>query len=317
VTASGTGEPVRISFAAIGTTAVLLVTDPAAAALGERLLRDDLDALDLACSRFRADSEVIRLFDSAGGWAPVSPLLAAALDAALTAADATDGLVDPTVAGAMVALGYDRDFAAVAPVDPRPAADPVPVPGWWRIQLDRAGGRVLLPRGIGLDLGATAKAFAADRAAARIHAETGCGVLVSLGGDLAAAGPPADGGWLIGIGDDHTEAQADDDPVVVISSGGLATSSITRRRWRRGGRDLHHIVDPRTGDAAQPVWRSVSVAAASCLDANTASTAAIIHGEAAPEWLAGLGLPARLVRLDGTVSTVAGWPAPTAALVGS
>jgi thiamine biosynthesis lipoprotein len=311
----GAAGPASISFAALGTTAVVLVTDPGAAAHAERVLRDDLDALDLACSRFRADSELVGLRDSAGSWSPLRPLLADALDAALTAAEVTDGLVDPTVADAVAGLGYDQDFAAMEPIDPRPAVRPTPAPGWWRVQFDRATRRVLLPRGIGLDLGATAKAFAADRAVARIHAETGCGALVSLGGDLAVAGAAPDGGWLVGVGDDHTGDPAADDPVVVISSGGLATSSITRRRWRRDGREVHHIVDPRTGDSAVPVWRSVCVAARSCLDANTASTAAIILGEAAPDWLARLELPARLVRLDGTVVRVAGWPATSDDLV--
>jgi thiamine biosynthesis lipoprotein len=97
--------------------------------------------------------------------------------------------------------------------------------------------------------------------------------------------------------------------VVAIRDGGLATSSTTARRWQRGGDVLHHILDPRTGLPAAPVWRTVSVAAASCADANTAATAAVIRGRQAPAWLASLGLPARLVEPDGTVLTVAGWPA--------
>ena len=97
--------------------------------------------------------------------------------------------------------------------------------------------------------------------------------------------------------------------VVAIRSGGLATSSTAARRWRRGGDVLHHILDPRSGLPAAPVWRTVSVAAATCTDANIASTAAIIRGEAAPAWLAGLGLAARLVAESGAVLTLGGWPA--------
>ena len=100
--------------------------------------------------------------------------------------------------------------------------------------------------------------------------------------------------------------------VVAIHGGGLATSSTVARRWRRGGDLLHHILDPRTGLPAAPVWRTVSVAAASCTDANIASTAAIIKGHAAPAWLAGLSLPARLVDEAGQVRTIGGWPAETA-----
>jgi thiamine biosynthesis lipoprotein len=294
----------RATFPALGTTAVLLVTEASALARAERLLRADLDALDLACSRFRADSEVRRL--PAGRPARVSPLLREALHAALRTAEATGGLVDPTVGGAVARLGYDRDFAEV-PADGPEAPAGTPAPGWWRVRL--AGDRVVVPRGVSLDLGASAKAFAADRAAGRIAEACGCGVLVSLGGDLAVAGRSPDGGWLVSVGDDHRR----DDPgdqVVAVSSGGLATSTVACRAWRRGGRTLHHIVDPRTGEVPEPVWRTVSVAGASCLAANAASTAAIVLGAGATRWLLARRLPARLVGVDGRVSVVAGWPEP-------
>ena len=96
--------------------------------------------------------------------------------------------------------------------------------------------------------------------------------------------------------------------VVRLAAGALATSSIMCRQWRRGGRTLHHIVDPRTGLPAAGPWRTVSVAAANCAEANAASTAAIVAGDQAPAWLAGQGLPARLVARDGSVRFVAGWP---------
>ena len=294
----------RATFPALGTTAVLLVTEASALLEAERLLRADLDALDLACSRFRPDAEVGRLVP--GRPSVVGPLLRDVLRAALWTAEVTGGLVDPTVGAAVARLGYDRDFAAVPPDGP-PVAAPSPAPGWWRIRLDDE--RALVPRGVWLDLGASAKAFAADRAAQRIAAGCGCGVLVSLGGDLAVAGAAPEGGWLVSVGDDHRRPDHGDQ-VVGVSSGGLATSSVTCRAWRRGGRAVHHIVDPRTGDVPERVWRTVSVAAGSCLSANAASTAAIVLGADAPQWLAGRGLPARLVAGDGRVSRVAGWPAP-------
>jgi FAD:protein FMN transferase len=301
----------RATFPALGTTAVLLATDGAALPEAERILRAELAAIDAACSRFRPDSEIMRLAAQAGRPARVSPLLAGALAAALRAARATGGLVDPTVGQAIVDLGYDRDFAALDRDRPEPAVAR-PAPGWWRISLDDRTGEVLVPRGVLLDLGATAKAYAADRAAARIaglpHHRDSLGVLVSLGGDLATAGPGPDGGWLVGVGDDH-RAAAPGDPVVTIRSGALATSSVTQRSWRRAGRTVHHIVDPRTGDIPKPFWRTVSVAARSCVDANAAATAAVVRGADAPGWLAGLGLAARLVGHDGTAVTVAGWPA--------
>jgi thiamine biosynthesis lipoprotein len=305
----------EVRFSAIGSTAVLVVTAPAAAVAAEAMLRIELTELDRACSRFRADSEIRELERTAGCPVRVSPLLAEVVGTALRAAQLTDGMVDPTVGAAMASLGYDRDFAALD-VD-GPAVVAAPAPGWWRIGWDPRSREIVLPRGLSLDVGATAKALAADRAAARIAEEMGCGVLVSLGGDLALAGPPPQGGWRVLIGDDHTHPDPDGGHGVTVESGGLATSGTARRRWRRGGATVHHIVDPRTGGPAAGGWRTVSVAAASCVDANTASTASVVLGTAAPGWLAQRGLPARLVTDDGDVCTVAGWPSTTPAGMGA
>ncbi len=164
-------------------------------------------------------------------------------------------------------------------------------------------------RGVKLDLGATAKALAADRAAASAHQAAGCGVLVSLGGDIAIAGEPPEGRWRIRVTDDHRSDERAPGQSITLSSGGLATSSTTTRRWRTEAGPAHHLVDPATGRPAEGVWRTVSVTAASCLDANIASTAAIIRGERAIAWLESLGLPSRLVTVDGRVRHIGGWPA--------
>jgi thiamine biosynthesis lipoprotein len=185
------------------------------------------------------------------------------------------------------------------------------IPGWRSVRVDPVAGQLTVPAGVQLDLGATVKGWAADRSAARIAGELGCGVLVSLGGDTAVAGEPPEGGWRIRVQDRTAlpgEPPGGPSQVVTIRDGGLATSSTAARRWRRGGDVLHHILDPRTARPAAPVWRTVSVAAASCADANTAATAAIIRGRQAVGWLTGLRLPARLVALDGTVRTLSDWP---------
>ena len=228
---------------------------------------------------------------------------------ALRAARLTDGDVDPTVGAAMSAAGYDRDFQLIEPNGPPLSLTVRQVPGWREVRLD--GRSLILPKGVQLDLGATAKAWAADRSAARIASQLGCGVLVSLGGDIAVAGPPPAAGWRIRV-QDVTGAPGDPPAgpyaLIAIRDGGLATSSTAARRWQRGGDVLHHILDPRTGLPAEPVWRTVSVAAGSCADANAASTAAVIRGRRALGWLTRLGLPARLVDATGAVFTVAGWP---------
>jgi thiamine biosynthesis lipoprotein len=300
----------------------LVVTDPGRLAAARALLADDLAALDLACSRFRADSELVAVGNAARGASgpvtvTVSPLLAEAVAVSLRAARLTDGDVDPTLGGALAALGYDRDFGELTkPGEAKKSAPTARVgvrviPGWRSVWVDLAARRLTVPAGVRLDLGATVKGWAADRSAARIAALLGCGVLVSLGGDTAVAGPAPDGGWRIRVQDmTGLPDQPADGPsqVVAIRDGGLATSSTAARRWHHGGDVLHHILDPRTGLPAAPVWRTVSVAAATCADANTAATAAIIRGGHAPAWLAGLNLPARLVARDGTVHTLAGWP---------
>jgi thiamine biosynthesis lipoprotein len=300
------------AWMALGCRVHLVVTDPGQLAAARSLLEADLAEVDVACSRFRPDSELVALDQAGGRPARVSAVLAEAIGVALRAAELTGGDVDPTVGEAIAAVGYDRDFALVAPDGPPLNLAVRAVPGWRQVGLDAAARTVTMPAGVRLDLGATAKAWASDRAAGRIHHALGCGVLVGLGGDIAVAGQAPPGGWRIRVQD--VTSGPDDPPegpsaVVAMASGGLATSSTTARRWRRGGDVLHHILDPRTGLPPAPVWRTVSVTAATCADANAASTAAIIRGDQAPGWLTSLGLPARLVDIGGRVQTVAGWPA--------
>jgi FAD:protein FMN transferase len=298
---------------ALGTFATLLVSDPDVLGDATEILTAELAAIDLACSRFRPDSELWRACSAGGRPVSVSPLFATALDVALSAARLTDGDVDPTCGRSLEALGYDRDFA-LARQDTSPASLPPAAAGDWRaVRLDAGRGTVTVPDGVLLDLGATAKALAADRAAAAIAAATDAGVLVNLGGDISVAGPAPEGGWLVGVADDArfdtTTASVRVRQSVLIWDGGLATSSMLGRSWRRGGTTVHHIIAPRTGLPAKSCWRTVTVAAASCVAANIAATAAIVRGEPAAGWLDRLGLPARLVRQDGSVTAIAGWPA--------
>jgi FAD:protein FMN transferase len=303
---------VRSRFRALGTYGELLIDGrPDALGTAVRVLHEGLAAIDLACSRFRADSELVAANAAAGRTVAVSDLLAEAVEVALVAAAQTGGDVDPTLGRSLVAVGYDADFAALPADGPVPVPEP-PAASWRAVELDRAAGTLRVPAGVALDLGATAKALAVDRAAAAIATATGAGVLVNVGGDLAAAGPLPPAGWPVRLTDDTERADVltpgRTGPVVRVHGGGLATSSTVVRRWRRGG-ELHHVLDPRTGRPAEPVWRTVTVTAATCVDANVASTAAVVRGRGAPEWLAALGLPSRLVDAVGATTRVAGWPA--------
>ncbi|MDT0468478.1 FAD:protein FMN transferase [Streptomyces gibsoniae] len=309
---TATTHPASVSFPALGTTASLLVADPDAMNAARHVLDGELAAIDAACSRFRPDSELSRVNAAGGAVFHVTALFAQALEVALHAAEVTDGVVDPTVGTAVTALGYDVTFTALRPQDVHPVRLAGPAAGWRAVEWDRAARQLRLPPGVALDLGATAKALAADRAARCAARETGCGVLVNLGGDISVAGQAPPGGWRIAIADDHAAPDTADRPTVSITEGGLATSGTTVRTWRRGGRRLHHIIDPATGDVPAPLWRTVTVAAASCVAANTAGTEAVVLGARALGRLRRAGLPARLVRVDGTVERVCGWPEDTA-----
>jgi FAD:protein FMN transferase len=292
--------------AALGTSARLAVWPPENLSRALCALDDVLSALDRQASRFRPDSEISWIHRRAGGLFMLSDGLAEAVSVALAAAEWTGGRTDPTVGEALIALGYDRDFAAIQPDRHAPPGPPAPAPGWQLVRLD--GPLLRLPAGLRLDLGATAKGLGSDRGARAALAAGGNsgGVLVSLGGDIATGGRPPRGGWPILVADGPAGA-AGAQPVR-LPRGAVATSSVTCRRWRRAGRVLHHIVDPRTGLPADGPWQTVSVAAATCADANAAATAAIVAGDRAARWLASTGLPARLVTHGGAVRRVGDWP---------
>jgi FAD:protein FMN transferase len=293
-------------FRALGTTAEVVVARPDALTDATEILVHGLSEVDAAASRFRPDAEIAMVGPEPTRPTRVSPQLAELIDAALRAAEQTDGAVDPTVGSALIALGYDRDFDEVA--RDGAAVRGVPAPGWRSVGWDALRREVTLGPGVVLDLGATAKAWAADSAAADIYNETGSPVLVNLGGDIAIAGDPPVRGWSVQVADDHRKPLDAGAETIALVSGGLATSSRVVRRWRRGGRTVHHIVDPSTGEPPPRTWRTVSVVAATALDANTASTAAMVMAESAPAWLERLGIAARLVASNGSVVRVGAWP---------
>jgi thiamine biosynthesis lipoprotein len=300
--------------AALGTSARVVVWPPGNLGQACAAVDDVLAALDQQASRFRADSELVALHTAGGGTFLLSRGLAEAVGVALAAARWTGGLTDPTVGDALVRLGYDRDFADIGE-DRELAGAAVPAAGWQMVRLD--GPLLRLPRDIRLDLGATAKGLGADRAVRAGMAASGWhgGVLVSLGGDIAVAGTPPRDGWPVTVAEGPDPDGAPRGQLVRLRAGAVATSSVTVRTWHRGGTALHHIVDPRTGRPADGPWRTVTVAAVTCADANAASTAAIVAGAAAEDWLVGAGLPSRLTGHDGRVRDLNGWPSAAGAPV--
>ena len=307
MTATTNPRPACSQWPLWSTYAFLAVDRPERLDAARAIADDVLAEVELACSRFRADSELVRVNDRQGRWTPASPLLVAAVTAALRGAELSDGLVDPCLGHALVSLGYDADIALVRGRPPRSwPLPPTPVtPGAWR-EVEVRDGAVRVPEGVRLDLGATAKAWAADLVAGTVAPAIGCKVVVSLGGDVSVVGPAGDAGpsWPVRV----AETPHGTGPVVEVS-GGLATSSTLARRWRgAGGFVVHHVLDPRTGSPAPEVFRTVTAIGGDALRANVASTASLVLGHDAPAWLAARGVTARLVDVDGRITTVGGWP---------
>jgi FAD:protein FMN transferase len=270
-------------FRAMGCEVVLAGGDPAAVAAV-------FAHWEGAFSRFLCDSELTQVNASPAWTLHVSPLFARALRVALDAAVDTDGLVDPTLGAALEACGYDRDFSLL-PDDGPPAGEAASS----RLGEVRLDGRILRrPPGLQLDLNGVVKALAVDEAVGGLSS----GGFVSAGGDLATRGPVDVG--LPGGG------------AVRVVRGGLATSGVVSRRWRRGGEEQHHLLDPRTGRPCRDSpWEQVTVSGSSCLAADVAAKAAFLLGEDGPAWLDERGMAARFVALGGGVVFNRAWQQET------
>lgn len=300
------------SARAFATSLHMVVTRPERLAVASQAVNRVVADIDRTCSRFRVDSEITRLQARAGAWMPVSALLFTALRAALRGAALSGGSVDPTVGTAVTTIGYAGDFATVARDGGALSLRARSVPGWRCVRLDEVTRSVLIPAGVKIDLGATAKALASDlAAAAALRAMGGGGVLVNCGGDIAVAGEAPEDGWVIQVAEASDARIAVGAEAIAIRDGGVATSTTTIRRWRRGAMDLHHIVDPSTGLPAPGPWRTVTCVAGTCLDANIAATAAIVKGAGAVEWLCQRDVVARLVSTQSEVTRTPGWPRPS------
>jgi thiamine biosynthesis lipoprotein len=304
-----------LSWPALGTTATVRAPREHEFAAYSEAARV-VTAIDRLASRFRSDSELTYVNQRSGRWTPISPELADLVVLALWAADVTDGAVDFTLGEELRQLGYDRDFSELRAVEhadgfelrPLLARDERGQP-WRRVRRRARPPAICIPSDMSLDLGAVGKGRAADLAVQAAHARTGGPVLVSLGGDIAVAGQPPQGGWTIGIAADHRMSPHECEEAISIRSGGLATSSLLSRRWWQGDHAVHHVLNPRDGLPVTPCWVMATVAAETCAEANVAATASLVLGQAAPKWLDRQRLPARLVAADGSITRIGAWPA--------
>jgi FAD:protein FMN transferase len=234
-------------------------------------------ARDRQFSRFRAESELSRVNRAPREVVTVSKTFGQMVERALTAAYATGGLVDPTLADALEAAGYDRDFGELEPrAEPtRPGAR-----GRWRAV--RMVGRLLMrPIGLELDLNGVVKGQTVDDAVGLISGEG----FVSAGGDYAGRGA--------------FDVALPGGDSIRVTRGGLATSGTTTRRWLRAGAWQHQLIDPGTGRPADSPWTEVTVSAGTCLEADVAAKAAFLLGSDGPGWLDARGLAGRFLKAEG------------------
>lgn len=262
----------RASARLMGTDAEVLV-DGSAGHVAAAFLR--LRGLERAWSRFDPASELNRLYDTAGRWTRVSDDLLRALCLARRLHDETVGLFDPTVRRALQMLGYDRTFCEV--LDDNTPFAPVPAPGLDALEVDLARRRVRIDPGLLLDLGGIGKGLAADIVATDLVAAGARASYVSLGGDIHVCGEPPNGvAWPVPLLHPISGVELAVHP---LGAGGLAMSTVALRRWHRGGHEVHHIVDPRTGTSCATDLVAVAVAAPSTARAEALAKVAIILGE--------------------------------------
>lgn len=277
------------------------VVDSTYLPLAEETLATWIRRGDTTVNRFLSTSELSLINQAPHSSHQVSGEFIDFFDAAREAYELTDGLCNPTVLNALEAWGYRDDFEMVKN---QPHVEPdssLEVHGFSSIRLNQAT-KTLSTHGARLDFGSSAKAYIADSVAREVGEYTS--VLVELGGDVALGGPAPSTPWAVGVAEDPEHLGAP----IGLSAGGVATSSTMVRSWWSGQSRAHHIIDPRTARPATGPWRTVSVAARSCLIANAFSTASLLWGDDAPYRVTQAGWAGRFVRHDGSTLTVGGWP---------
>lgn len=297
----------RTQFRAMGTDMLLCVDnglDEPPAQIAD--VPNWFEEWEQVLSRFRVTSELSRLNRADSQPIAVSETLWQVFQSAVIAEENTDGLVTPTVAEAMLEIGYDRDFAMLTALagqrlDPFIAASclvsPLDVVTW-----DEATRSIYLPEGVRLDLGGIAKGWAAEQVVQRLkHLGS---VLMNCGGDIAMSGPLLDGSpWEIGVFKPFDRSSGYIGMLYFEKGCGVATSATDRRRWMQGSLLRHHIIDPHTGLPAESDVVSATVVAPTAVEAEAAAKSVLIRGSASGmDWLeADPNLAALLILENGQI----------------
>jgi thiamine biosynthesis lipoprotein len=231
-------------------------------------------AVEQQCSRFNRDSEVMRLTAHIGVAMPASEMLFEAVRFALAVADESGGAFDPTVGGTIEALGFNREHRTGEIIDS--ALDRAAAVSYRDVRLDARRRTITLLRPLVLDLGAVAKGLAIDMAVRELQPLKD--FAIDAGGDLYVGGQsPSGTPWSVGIRHPRRDHELID--TLSLSDVAVCTSGDYERRIAdpEGGR--HHIVDARTGEAADGV-ASVTVVAPTAMAADALATAAFVLGPA-------------------------------------
>jgi thiamine biosynthesis lipoprotein len=310
----------RADWRAMGTTIALFAPAPRLAE-AEQIVRALFATWETTLSRFLPESELSRVNAAAGQTVPVSTIFWDVLALALAAAQASDGIYDPTLGGTMLRIGYDRSFEEIESADHSPVSSmyrgadiPIryrerkgtPFPhalslsgNWQRVVCDPLRRTVCVPPGVLLDFGGIAKGMAAEAALAALAERGIFPALVNAGGDLAVRGVPEEGAWAVAV----------PGGVVRLTHGALATSSIDRRRWHQGDTARHHLIDPGTGEPVANDLLAVTVAADRGAQAEVAAKVAFILGETSgAAFLQRWHIAGQFQRRDGTHIPIGTWP---------
>jgi thiamine biosynthesis lipoprotein len=272
-----------------------------------------IETLDRRWTRFRHDSELSLLNAAAGTPAIVPADTFTAVELAVAGWRVTGGAFDPTVLHALVAAGYDRSFElVVAGTPPSSATAAAPSPGCAGIVLDGALGSVLLPPGVGLDLGGVGKGHTADRVACELVARGATGACVNVGGDLRVVGDPPDGSATWNVSVDVVDDGNVGAVVGLPPGAGLATSTTRRRRWTTAHGEAHHVIDPSTGAPATSDVVSATVVAGNAAWAEIVATALLVRGtDVAADVLSRTGTAALVTTTGGDTVALNGFEAYT------
>jgi len=274
-------------FRAMGTDVELLLDaeDGEQTQSALRAVEEEFERLEAILSRFRPESDLSRL--NRGGQIEAPPDLERVVELALEARESSNGRFDPTIYNALTQAGYDRSFEQVAAEAAGDDLEGARCGG--RVTVDAETGTIELEPGFQIDLGGIGKGYAVDRAIEILAVSGPC--LVNAGGDLAVRG---DEPWPVGV---------EDGPTLELTRGAIATSGRDQRRWRRGGQERHHLIDPATGRPSETDLLRVTVVASSAVEAEVLAKTLFLAGE---REAAATGVPALLVTADGRRRLVGG-----------